>query len=168
MIEINYIVGDATNPIGEGDKVIVHCCNNRNVWGAGFVRALSNKWEQPELSYCKWFGSIKNTLPLGEVQFVSVERDIIVANLIGQEMGYVNGQPPIRYEAIRQGLTKVREYCIQHNCSFHSPRFGAALSGGSWEIIEEIIKREICSYDIPVTVYDFVDTKSPFYVPSNK
>lgn len=25
---INYVIGDATAPQGEGPKFIVHCCNN--------------------------------------------------------------------------------------------------------------------------------------------
>jgi hypothetical protein len=27
---IKYVIGDATNPIGEGNKFIPHVCNNKN------------------------------------------------------------------------------------------------------------------------------------------
>ena len=27
--KINYIQGDATNPVGDGIKIIAHICNNR-------------------------------------------------------------------------------------------------------------------------------------------
>lgn len=154
MTEIKYIVGDATNPVGDGHKVIVHCCNNIGSWGAGFVRAVSAKWKQPEAAYRLWSAD-KASFQLGEVQMVRVETNITVANLIGQAYGYTNGVPPIRYDAIRKGLQAVKEYCLKYNYSFHSPRIGCNLAGGSWRVIEQIIVDEICSYDIPVTVYDF-------------
>jgi hypothetical protein len=40
-MSINFIVGDATTPIGDGLKIIVHVCNDIGGWGRGFVgRAL--------------------------------------------------------------------------------------------------------------------------------
>lgn len=166
--KINYIVGDATEPTGKGNKVIVHCCNNIGAWGSGFVRAVSNKWVQPEYEYRNW-SKEKEILPLGEVQFVKVEKGIVVANMIGQVMGFgPNGEPPVRYEAIRKGLQLIFDWCFINHASVHCPRFGAALAGGSWEVIEQIIQEELCDKGIEVTVYDFVDTTSPFYIPSNK
>lgn len=148
MIEIKYVKGDATAPIGEGSKIIPHCCNNENRWGAGFVLALSKKWKQPEIAY----HMLKN-MTLGNVQFVRVEDTIIVANMIGQDgVEIKNGIPPVRYNAIRECLIKVNEEAILTGSSIHCPRFGAGLSGGSWEIIEQIIKETIT---VPVTVYDF-------------
>jgi O-acetyl-ADP-ribose deacetylase (regulator of RNase III) len=164
MIEIRNIVGDATNPEGEGMKVITHVCNNGGGWGHGFVMALSKKWKQPEQAYRIWSQDPVH-FQLGQVQMVPVETNIVVANMIGQVVGYENGMPPIRYEAIRRGLQAIRNYCKKHNASLHCPQFGSGLAGGSWEIIEQIIKEELSEYDIPVTVYEFADTKSPFYIP---
>lgn len=42
-MEILYIKGDATAPIGSGVKVITHICNDIGGWGKGFVLALSKK-----------------------------------------------------------------------------------------------------------------------------
>jgi hypothetical protein len=39
-----YLKGDATKPIGAGNRIITHCCNDRGFWNAGFVRALSSRW----------------------------------------------------------------------------------------------------------------------------
>ena len=49
-MKIKYVVGDATSPQVEENTpfIIVHVCNNKNRWGAGFVKALSSKWKQPE------------------------------------------------------------------------------------------------------------------------
>lgn len=46
MININYIKGDATQPIGENNKIIAHICNNEGKWGVGFVLAVSKKMEK--------------------------------------------------------------------------------------------------------------------------
>ena len=161
MKEIKYIKGDATEPIGEGKKIICHVCNDENKWGAGFVLALSKKWKEPESAYRLW-SSRRLDLPfkLGEVQFVEVEDDIMVANMIGQHgVGFHNGVPPIRYEAIRGCLQKVvglvKELAKENEVSVHCPRFGAGLAKGNWSTIEEIIKSTLCENDIQVTVYDF-------------
>ena len=51
MTPITYIVGDATRPIGDGPKIIAHCCNTVGAWGAGFVMAISNRWFEPSVAY---------------------------------------------------------------------------------------------------------------------
>lgn len=148
---ITYVNGDATRPIGEGKKVIPHCCNDKNIWGSGFVIAISKRWKAPENDY-------RNLpeYPLGNVRFIKVESDIIVANMIGQHgVGTSkDGVPPVRYDAIRKALKTVNQYCLENQCTVHAPRFGAGLSGGSWAIIEQIIKEEIT---VDVTIYDYVD-----------
>jgi O-acetyl-ADP-ribose deacetylase (regulator of RNase III) len=154
---IKYIKGDATQPQGEGLKIIAHVCNDIGAWGAGFVVALSKRWKQPEAAFRQWYKP-DSKLPLGEVQFVKVEPDIIIANMIGQSGIYKdkNGLPPVRYEAIRAALQKVATYALANKASFHAPRFGAGLAGGKWEIIEKLIEEEVINKGIEVTIYDFV------------
>ena len=48
---VKYIKGDATNPVSEGNKILVHVCNDVGGWGKGFVIAVSNKWKEPEQQY---------------------------------------------------------------------------------------------------------------------
>ncbi len=43
MTEIRYVTGDATRPVGDGDKIIVHVCNDIGGLGRGFVAALSKR-----------------------------------------------------------------------------------------------------------------------------
>ena len=50
-MEIKYIKGDATRPIGDGSKLILHICNDVGAWGSGFVVALSKRWKEPEQKY---------------------------------------------------------------------------------------------------------------------
>src|SRR5947207_11902994 len=55
-MNINYIVGDATQPVGERPKIIVHVCNDIGGWGRGFVTAISKRWPEPEKRYRAWHG----------------------------------------------------------------------------------------------------------------
>lgn len=155
-MSIVYKKGDATRPVGEGEKIIIHVCNDSGAWGAGFVLALSRRWATPEEEYRKWANKCKPyRLPLGEVQFVRVEWEILVANIIGQRgVGYQDGKPPIRYRAIQDGLETVAERALQSKASVHGPRLGAGLAGGSWEFIEELLEQELIAKGIPVTIYD--------------
>jgi len=154
---INYLKGDATKPVGAGNRIITHCCNDRGFWNAGFVKALSKRWSEPERAYRLWAaGNGHVPFALGNVQFVKVAKGLCVANIIGQA-GIANRNqttPPIRYDAIRKGLIAVRDLALTHNASIHMPRMGARLAGGQWELIAEIIESQLCNYGLQVTVYD--------------
>ncbi|GAL87250.1 hypothetical protein NEMVEDRAFT_v1g223552 [Sporocytophaga myxococcoides] len=62
MEAIEYTKGDATRPVGSGNKIIVHVCNGG--WGKGFVMSISKRWKLPETEYRKWYQS-KNKFDLG-------------------------------------------------------------------------------------------------------
>lgn len=150
MGKITYIKGDATRPIGDGNKVICHISNDIRGWGAGFVLALSKRWNAPEREYR---AMSKKDMKLGNVQIVKVEEDIEVANMIGQHLCWAeNGIPPIRYDAVKECLKKVNQHAVENNATIHAPRFGAGLAGGDWNVIEKIIEETIT---VDVTIYDF-------------
>ena len=113
MIEIKYIKADATFPQSEGNIIIPHICNDIGAWGKGFVLALSKRWKAPEKQYKLWYQE-KEGFALGAVQFVQVEENIWVVNIIGQHkiqaIQEETGIPPIRYEAVREGLEKVATF----------------------------------------------------------
>ncbi|MFZ1786878.1 MAG: hypothetical protein WAT92_01145 [Saprospiraceae bacterium] len=155
-MEINYIKADATNPTTEGNKIIVHVCNDIGGWGKGFVMAISKRWKQPEQQYRQWFKSNDN-FNLGQVQFIQVEDDLWVANLIGQHKinKDENGNAPIRYDAILEGLEKVGNFAVENKATVHMPRIGCGLAGGTWDKIEPLIKSSLTIKNIQVTVYDF-------------
>ncbi len=153
---ITYLKGDATKPVAPGNKIIVHICNDIGGWGKGFVGAISKRWHAPEKQYRAWYAS-KDTFALGEVQFVQVESDLWVANLIGQHKIYVDekDRPPIRYEAVAAGLEKVGHFAVDLQASVHMPRIGCGLAGGTWDKIEPLIAKGLLDKQILVTVYDF-------------
>lgn len=157
MKKINYIKGDATAPVGDGIKLILHVCNDIGGWGAGFVLALSNKWKQPESQYRR---IQPKYLKLGFVQYIPVEQDTFVVNMVAQHTCMSNefGVPPVRYGAIGTCLKQVVDFAKSLDsgdgpATIHMPRIGCGLAGGTWTIMEQIILD--ATDDIPVTVYDF-------------
>ncbi len=153
---IRYVGGDATRPQGRDRRILVHLCNDLGAWGAGFVLAVTRRWPEPEARYRAWHqGREEAPFELGQVQFVLVEENLWVANLIGQHgIRRQGGAPPIRYEAVRQGLARVAAYALEHGASVHMPRIGAGLAGGTWDQISTIIEEELVARGDAVTVYD--------------
>jgi len=151
MKDILYIEGDVTKPIGDDNKLIIHCCNDIGKMGAGVAKVLYCKWPEVRKQYlqCKDFN-------LGNVQFVKVESDIVVCNMIGQhDIRTMNKVAPIRYGAMNKCLEKIMIASKNNNASVHCPYLmGAALAGGSWDRIEQLIIENLCKQDISVIVYD--------------
>ena len=181
MKPIKYVVGDATKPNPDyfnPTKLIIHCCNDIGGWGRGFVIAISRRWKQPEEYYRAWSKGDNKVAPpiqppdirnmiwvfppkeqnrfgLGEIQFIPVEYDTMIVNMVGQhDTKWNNGIPPVRYESIRSCLQKVANWGLANKASVHCPRFGSVLAGGEWNLIEKIIQEELSEKDIEVTVYD--------------
>lgn len=151
MSEITYVKGDATDPQADGEKFIVHCCNDIGLWGSGFVVALSDKWREPEAAFREGRFTEEN---LGGIQFIKVEPDITVVNLIGQHGVRRDNNPrPVRYDAIHDGLSRLQSTFdgLEIAATVHMPRMGAGLAGGNWRIISTIIEETIT---VPVFVYD--------------
>lgn len=152
---IRYLKGDATRP--QGTNIIVHVCNDRGAWGAGFVMALSKRWHAPELLYRHWhkgdgeIGNVTGPFRQGEVQFIAVYDSIVVANMIAQTLG---GERPLNDNALRACLEKVADFAVERKASVHMPRIGCGLAGGKWEEVEPIINETLVYAGVPVTVYD--------------
>ncbi len=151
-----YVRGDATTPQGKGTKIITHVCNDLGGWGKGFVLALSRRWSEPEAAYRAWHRErSSNDFGLGAVQFVEVAPLLVVANMVGQH-GIKQGSsgPPIRYEAIDEGLGRVADKALEIGASVHMPRIGCGLAGGKWERVEPIVIERLCRRGVSVIVYD--------------
>ncbi len=153
---LRHVIGDATQPYGSGPRIIVHICKDSAMWGRGFELALSRRWLQPEARYHEWWRG-DDTIPfkLGQVQFVVVEPDLWVANLLGRRDGHRSrGVLPLRYDAVRAGLVRVADFARALSATIHMPRAGAGLAGGDWASIERILTDELSNHGIAVTVYD--------------
>jgi len=174
MSDINYVIGDATYQELSSNttvKIIAHICNDVGAWGKGFVTAISKRWDEPEEWYRQWFkkkivytnaNSEYITFELGNILLVSVDYDITICNMIAQhDIKSINNIPPIRYDALKECLIKLRKYILDRrykSFSVNMPKIGSGLAGGDWNIIEKIIIEELCTYDIKVNVYTLKET----------
>jgi O-acetyl-ADP-ribose deacetylase (regulator of RNase III) len=155
---IEYVVGDATQPVGPGPKVLAHVCNDEGKWGKGFVVPLGRRWPHVREAYFAWRrGDVAGAPPfeLGQVQFVEAEPGLWVANMIGQHGVLArDGVPPVRYAAIRQALERVAAFACEHVAAVHMPRIGCGLAGGTWDAVGPIVEQTLCDSGVNVTVYD--------------
>jgi hypothetical protein len=165
-MEIKYIVRDVREPVGSGRKIIGHCCNDLGRMGAGVAKALLDKWPAVRSRYVNWNETndhLGQPFALGKTQFVFVENDIVVANIIGQHGLRVNkktGEAPVRYEAIREGCAYIAKACQYYDATAHFPYLmGCDLAGGEWDIVEQIIKDELVSKGVEVTAYDLFNKR---------
>ncbi|WP_421722799.1 macro domain-containing protein [Bauldia sp.] len=158
---ITYVVGDATNPVGEDRRIIAHVCNDIGAWGAGFVVAISRRWKEPEKCFREWYrGRDSNNFELGAIQIVSVAETLSVANMVGQHgiarrADSPGKEPPVRYSAITKCLSRLADYALADEASVHMPRIGCGLAGGTWDRIEPLIINNLVQRGVAVTVYDF-------------
>lgn len=169
--------GDVTEPLGDGIKIIPHCCNSVGVMGAGIAGHIAQKWPHVKDKYVEWFrGDLGEPFELGEIQIVKAVDNIYVCNIIGQkscgDMQFCGVKlPPVRYQSMEEGLWRLRERVVKRNikyvdkpeeiCSIHAPLYCTALAGGSLEKIydmtDRIFGKAIQGHDIDFTFYAFSD-----------
>ncbi len=153
---IQYVIGDATEPHGDGPKIIAHCMNNVGAHDAGFALAVARKWPLVRQAYraayelcglqlgeCITCGGVGPAL--GEPEVVAM---IAQAGL---------GPTSLRLPALGACLEELASWAIETNSSVHMPRIGCGLAGGKWEDVEPLIlaafNQPLASF-VPVTVYD--------------
>jgi O-acetyl-ADP-ribose deacetylase (regulator of RNase III) len=158
MNRLNYVVGDATRPVGLGPKIIAHVCNDLGAWGAGFVRAVSRRWQSPESYYRAWFkGDLQGmTAPApGLVQLVPVDGGMWIANMIAQRGLRGPSNPvPLCYASLGMALRRTADHARDHGATVHCPRMGAGLAGGKWSDIERLLDINVVRRGVDVFVYD--------------
>ncbi len=162
---IHYIIGDATEPVTQsGKNVIAHIVNDQGVWGKGFVHAISAKWKEPKIYYEKQSKFAKKKFRLGEIQWIFIDTNLAVCNMIAQHGLYnANNPVPLRYSALEQCLFKLangaravagmdKSYVEQDVCAIHMPRIGCGLARGDWDRVSDLIADAL--WDLDVFVYD--------------
>jgi hypothetical protein len=164
--ELKYIQGDVTDVTGEDNIVIAHVCNNQGRMGAGVALALASKWPEVKRGYQE---TIQSLLPARRLGYVSWCYDVgdtslVVANMIAQKGFRSPHNPkPLRYAALVQCMIEVRDRILswndikkdEGNWIIHAPKFGSLRSGGSWKLIEELIKEIWVDSGIDVVIYEF-------------
>lgn len=157
---LRYARGDATIPVADGDpRFIIHITNNRGGWGAGFVRAISARWKEPESEYRDSFR--EKRLALGYVSFpVQVEPNLYAVNMCAQDGYSTRDRQALSYDVLAEclravhGLTNVLGYQTGRPVTVHCPRIGCGLGGGSWGEVEPMLVSNLVHHGVSVTVYD--------------
>ena len=163
--KIEYVIRDVRDPIGDGHKYIIHCCNDLRMMGSGVARALFEKWGKVRKHYMDWH--YPSPLQLGEIQVVPVADGIDVVNMVAQHGIAIDldGVPPIRYEAMRACLEEVADLAkaddnASNDASVHVPyKMGSDLAGGEWNRIEALLQECLVDKGIRVVVYDIFNQR---------
>lgn len=122
-------------------KHIAHGCNMQGKMGKGF--ALLVKENYPH-AYNDYMNSYQNKslgdIIVSNVSNICEERYIIhcLTQFTYSSKPYIKN---VSYEAIRECIEKINDYCIDFCVrEIHMPRIGASLGGGDWDIISQIIE----------------------------
>lgn len=146
------IKGDVTQPYGAG--LIIQIVNDIGAYGAGVSGAISKRWKKAEVEYRRWYQTGKDC-KLGEVQFIYLDPDFELANMVAQSGIRSDVNPsPIRYNHLIDCLQKVARYAKNNGHKrIHAPKIGTGLAGGDWKMIETIIKENIVSEGLEIIIY---------------
>lgn len=150
-----FVRGDASEPIGADMKLLLQLVNDQAmIWGGGFAKQARKKWPRAQAQYREWaFG--RGNLRLGNIHAAQVREDITLVSLICQHgFGKSTKGPRLRYGSLCTALSRVAEMALEMNASVHMPRIGTGDAGGSWKIIEGMIRELLNSRGVDVTVYD--------------
>lgn len=153
---LNIQIGDATKPRGSGTKIISHVVNDKaKLWGGrGFAFAIRKLWPAVKDDFVDWATMYPRNFRLGHSHIARVNSDVSVFSMIAQHGYGPSTRPRIRYDVLARCLDELRETALAENATVHMPRIGCGEAGGSWSIVEDIIRESLLDHGIEVTVYD--------------
>jgi len=148
---IKYHQGDLFEHL-PADKVSVvpHVCNNRNGFGRGFALVVSQKFPVVKEKYHL------RPKELGHAYPVKANDNLIIFNMIAQN-GYItkNNPVPLDYLVLTKCLRKLHHlvnFIGPDHVKIIAPKFGSALAGGSWPVIEQMINNIFAKEEFNVFV----------------
>lgn len=152
---MSYVFGDATQPRGEGKRVIVQVVNDKtpNWGGAGFASAIRREFPSVQEAFKQW-ATEPRALRLGGVHQYEAAPGIFVMSIVAQRGYGPSPSPRLRYQALQSGLRVAADFASRAGANVHMPRIGTGHAGGDWSLIEELIREEFGKRQVSVTVYD--------------
>ena len=160
--DIIYLDGDATQPRGNGQKIIAQLVNDRAfTWGGGLSFVARKKWPSVQQDFKSWAMNDRRNLRLGNVHFAQVDDNLGVASLIAQHGYGPSPTPRIKYLHLKNCLEQLAVLAKQRSASIHLPRIGCGQAGGVWTIVSELIEDALCSRGVKVYVYDLPGAQIP-------
>jgi O-acetyl-ADP-ribose deacetylase (regulator of RNase III) len=153
---IEYVRGDATLTRGPDRKLLLQVVNDAAfTWGgSGFAAAVKRRWPTAQQAFTSQVASDRSKLRLGGIVTCQVEPDVTLVNLVAQRGYGPSPRPRIRYGALRDCLLRVSEMAKSLSSSVHMPRIGTGQAGGSWAVVEEMIRETLTKVGVKVLVYD--------------
>lgn len=135
---IEYITGDLLSTSIDVD-VRVHQVNCKGVMNAGLGKQVRERFPEAYSEYKHH--CLAGKAKLGSILVVHAWTGGYICNLFGQD-DYGLGKVQTDYNAFKSGLEKLKLFMTK--CGLKSlgiPKYiGCGLAGGSWEIVEAIIK----------------------------
>lgn len=152
--KLNFVTGDATEPRGEGERILAHVVNDATPnWGAGFGKLIQKKWPIVQQNFREsWLTSSRKQL--GDVFITDADKNLKVCQLVCQHGYGASDRPRLRYAALRNCLTSLRDQALNERATVHMPRIGTGEAGGSWSLVSALIDEVLCAAGLSVTVYD--------------
>jgi O-acetyl-ADP-ribose deacetylase (regulator of RNase III) len=151
---ITYLHGNAADPQGSDEKVITHIVNDKTaIWGGqGFAPQLRERYPGLQESFREW--AEMEGLALGRIHLHQVDSRVWVCTMVAQH-GYGSrvAKIPLRYGALEECLHSLRTHLMSRAASIHMPKIGAGQAGGNWNVIAEMIARQLLDIATVVNVY---------------
>lgn len=166
---IQYLVGDATSPRGNGEKIIAHVVNDGAPhWGAGFARAVAKRWPKVQDDFIAWTEEDRSHLRLGQTREFPIEADLSIFHMVAQRGYGKSTKPLIRYQHLESCLRALSALAKERSLSVHMPRIGCGQAGGNWEVVSEMIDDILCREGVSVTVYDLPSERAQWERPNRE
>jgi O-acetyl-ADP-ribose deacetylase (regulator of RNase III) len=157
---VEYVKGDATKPRGGGRKIVAFIINDKGLsWGAGFARAVQEKWPDVLASFQDWRRSKPAEFALGNIATARIDTDLTAVMMVSQQGYGESVKPRIRYSALEACLNRLADEATKTNASVHMPRIGSGQAGGSWWVIAELVEGILVKRGIRVTIYDLPESR---------
>ena len=149
--------GDACNCEDGVPTLLAHVVNNRGLWGAGFVLAISRRWPEIERYYlkrCKAYEERSEEL-LGSIQCVEATQNITVVNMFAMAGVYHSryNPTPLQTNYLFRCLQALRRKAETDGYRvIQMPKIGAGLARGDWSTILKIIKTVFAGSSVIVKI----------------
>jgi len=154
-LTIKYLIGDAREPRGNGNRIVAHIVNDKTPnWGRGFALAVAKKWPDVYKDFQNWAATSKTNLVLGKSHLSPASDDLSLFHMVAQHGYGLSPKPRIRYSVLRECLSVLAKAAAERHATVHMPRIGTGYAGGNWSVIKELLDETLIHQGIEVTVYD--------------
>ena len=166
---IQYLIGDATDPRGDGARIVAHVVNDATSrWGGGFAKVVGNHWRAAQDDFNLWAQQDRSRLRLGNHHLFRVDDELCLFHMVAQHGYRRSVRPSIRYHHLETCLNALSAIAYEHSASVHMPRIGCGQAGGNWAVVSELIDDILCRNGIEVTVYDLRSERAHWEQPNRQ